>query len=85
MPFIMNSEGVLDTQAAGCKNRDEAILYLMNDIDTSMFRIENMMDERTSNDYAGRALDIFLHNWIEKASKGLSEHVREYKALIEER
>ena len=85
MPFTMNSEGVLDMEAAGCKNSDEAILYLLNSISTSMFCIENMIDERPSNDYAGRALDIFLHNWLEKSSRGLSEHVCEYKALTEER
>ena len=85
MPWTMNSEGMLDTEAAGCKNRDEAILYLMDSIDTSMFRIENMIDERPSNDYAGRELDIFMRNWLKKAQEELSEYVADYKSLNEER
>jgi len=63
-------------------SRDQAILHLMESVDTSLFRIDNLLDERPTTDYTGRALDLFLRNWITTFRKGLVEHVHEYRVLL---
>ena len=66
-------------------SHNETMLHLMDIILTVMWCIDNQIDQRSSTDYAGKGLDIFLRNWIKKAHKDLSGHICEYKDLNEER
>jgi hypothetical protein len=72
MESLISTEGMDHTQA---------ILHLMENIDTLMFRIDNIIDDRPKADYTGRTVDLFVRNWLKQFHNDLLGHMHEYQNI----